>query len=153
MAYLVFPTQVRNFTISIKANRMITKQGSDLEKTAYVDIAGAVGGAARASRLSPEDREILQDEYALGRKAHLPTLNTGRGFMGGMAGGIIGSLAAARLRSGAQTAGLWAGGGLGAYLATNKYSKTGLKRVKEKRQARSERLTRGSTHGTQKVNA
>ena len=105
---------------------MITKTGTN-----YLVWPGmAAVGALRTAALSGEDKAKLKEEYGV---SNLGLRNAGRAVAGGFATGVGSSFAGAVLASAlkkdpmtvyrAAQAGAWGGFGLGAGVASNKYSR------------------------------
>ncbi len=121
---------------------MITKMAEQMIKEASLE--GAIAGALRASNLGKEDRKLLRDEYGLPDDASLGWRNAGRGFLGGLVGAGAGNIVSSPIGvslmhkspiAGAATilGGTLGGYGLGAYLATNKYSKGRAEEIRKRR--------------------
>lgn len=120
-------------------------------------LGGALYGYSRAQKLYPEERKELIEHYELPERANLALRSAGKGVLGAYGGGLAVSLPASALlainaakksknkldlvhklvRPGiyAPLIGLGSliGGGIGAHLATRKYSVPGLEKVREQK--------------------
>ncbi len=111
-----------------------------LVKTALVGLTGAAMGFFKADELTGKEKKKLHEYHYISPGSSLTARNMGRGFLGGLAGGVGGAMAGSiggamvgaisgnpRMAATGASLGLltgFLGGGLGgAHLATNKYSR------------------------------
>lgn len=115
----------------ILATNKYSKSNYDkLVKKAYIDpVTAAIVGAIRTSNLTDKDKEKLRKRYHLDKDDNPMVRNIGRGIAGGTlgaaAGGALGILAGDPRLGPLLTL---AGGAAGTQLATNKYSKSNVKK-------------------------
>lgn len=123
----------------IRKQRAMTKESA----------LGAGIGMLRAGELTPEDKQLLCEEYGLPGDANMVARNAGRGYLGGLGGGLVGSalgvgvgkLLARKnpaLGYGAAIAGSLAGAGIGMGLATNKYSRRHADEIRKRKSLEAE---------------
>ena len=117
----------------------------EMEKDAIGAIPGAIVGAIRADQLSKDEANEVRDAYGLYPKGGVRNRGAWKGALGGWLGSIPGQaitgvgISGLRVGGGASAAGVTAlglltslaGGAVGTKLLTDKYSRTGLNKIRQ----------------------